>query len=1378
MDKLKKYTLITIFFVVLVCTTFFLVSDNNKRNPEKYINNVLKTRSYAYLPDQAKEFVAEAYKATGEVVLTEKNKIDGQPYLNPEYVKYLELSEEEKENIEVVPNTYVVEAKVELDGAVTVPSSFDLRNYNGYSYITPLKAQGGLGICWAFTSIEHAESFLMLRGNNPGSTKQFSVRQLDYATAEYSTANHTNEHGLHDLGGAGNFLYASYAMANGLTLIDNNLWPFNENMYSMNYHEVFNYSKSEYELNSSVEVPKLNIQSLDLSNSNDIKARDNYLTFVKSYIQTFGGAYVGTDSPTGNCGAYYNGSYIIRLDSKCTANEPHAMQIIGWDDNYTYKYCTTGGKHSTYTTSCPASDTVSGKGAWLLRNSWGSAASYIWLSYDSNNSDIGFITGMSSMANKNWDNNYHTSLRYNDGFYTSANASQSYTKETSMNETLKKVKFYAYGANGTYTIRVCTNGTNQCTDFSSVNVSYPGFATVDLSSANLQLNNDKFTVYVTGTNGGTVLLNSISVFTANNTTTPVIKTLPIEYDGSTLSFNLVSFTREIPEGASVSYRLYDKAGTDYTSYISVSNNIVTLNHVYGKLTVNNSIPRGTYILKASYGGQTFTSNVILEDVVLSGSGTSTSPYIIDTIPKLKKVSEKPGSYYKLTKDLDFAAYGGTFSSIDNFSGSFDGNGYTLSNFEVPIFNKIVGSSSGITTVKNLTLKNSNVSKNGITGALTNEIYDQGYSVKMSNINIIGGSVNSNSQSGALVGRVSVTGSNKISFNSIYSSASVSGNIASGLVGTLYNGTYGSNLYVNFSNIQVTGFNGTTSNSGYIIGGTQNVVPNISNFIVTGKMGTEGSDYHSVIGYYNNVDLIYKATIKDGYYAHGTVPFLSITTTYPSYTNNLAKKNPWDVTSVPGWSNASTYWTTKTVDGVSRMIVLKSAADKISYTKLNTLSVNINSQINIFNYLTPNIDAAKNIAISSSDTSIFTVDSYANIKGVKAGSAFLNIKSYYDGYSAKIPVSVLGNSTLTITFDANGGSGKMNNLIVNENISSILASNSYTRAGYTFKNWNTKADGTGTSYADGASVNTNKNLTLYAQWQPISYTIKFVTNGSNTIANISAKYDSTYNLSEGTKTGYIFDSWNTKADGTGTSYTTSAKNLTSTNGGTVTLYGFYKPITYTLKYDYNFNNLSTIKSFKYDTSYIADTPVYWQQKPFLGWNTKADGSGTNYMPGVTLKNLTTTNNGTVILYAQWGKNNAWSVKNYQFDSNNALLRNIINNTKVSDYIKNFTLSSGYLLATYNGTTKLDNSDLVGTGSITKVLYNGSVVSSMINVIRGDINGDGKVNSADYILIRKHIMDTAKITDIYYKEAADVSKDNNISSADYILIRKYIMNGGTL
>lgn len=100
-------------------------------------------------------------------------------------------------------------------------------------------------------------------------------------------------------------------------------------------------------------------------------------------------------------------------------------------------------------------------------------------------------------------------------------------------------------------------------------------------------------------------------------------------------------------------------------------------------------------------------------------------------------------------------------------------------------------------------------------------------------------------------------------------------------------------------------------------------------------------------------------------------------------------------------------------------------------------------------------------------------------------------------------------TYTIKFDSNGGSGSMANETMTVGGTSALNANAFTRTGYLFKSWNTKADGTGTAYADKASVKDlgvkDSTVTLYAQWNynPHVFLPKSGGKGVITIGLVSA-----------------------------------------------------------------------------------------------------------------------------------------------------------------------------------------------------------------------------------------------------------------------------------
>ena len=111
---------------------------------------------------------------------------------------------------------------------------------------------------------------------------------------------------------------------------------------------------------------------------------------------------------------------------------------------------------------------------------------------------------------------------------------------------------------------------------------------------------------------------------------------------------------------------------------------------------------------------------------------------------------------------------------------------------------------------------------------------------------------------------------------------------------------------------------------------------------------------------------------------------------------------------------------------------------------------------------------------------------------------------------------------TISYNANGGSNAPGNQSKIENKSISLSSSKPTRTGYTFVNWNTKKDGSGTTYKAGASYNSNADLTLYAQWRINKVYIKLDANGGNVSG-------STTNGSCSTSNNIIGCSWNSPKD---------------------------------------------------------------------------------------------------------------------------------------------------------------------------------------------------------------------------------------------------------
>lgn len=60
----------------------------------------------------------------------------------------------------------------------------------------------------------------------------------------------------------------------------------------------------------------------------------------------------------------------------------------------------------------------------------------------------------------------------------------------------------------------------------------------------------------------------------------------------------------------------------------------------------------------------------------------------------------------------------------------------------------------------------------------------------------------------------------------------------------------------------------------------------------------------------------------------------------------------------------------------------------------------------------------------------------------------------------------------------------------------------------------------------------------------------------------------------------------------------------------------------------------------------------------------------------------------------------------------------------------------------------------------------------SILKGDVNGDGKINSTDYALLRRYLLETVEFTE-EQKESADLDNNGKINSTDYSILRRYLL-----
>ena len=216
-----------------------------------------------------------------------------------------------------------------------------------------------------------------------------------------------------------------------------------------------------------------------------------------------------------------------------------------------------------------------------------------------------------------------------------------------------------------------------------------------------------------------------------------------------------------------------------------------------------------------------------------------------------------------------------------------------------------------------------------------------------------------------------------------------------------------------------------------------------------------------------------------------------------------------------------------------------------------------------------------------------------------------------------------NDQASVVFDPNGGSGSMPPLFGLS--SAALTPNGFTNAGLDFGGWNTAPDGSGQSYANGATFPFSDSATLYAQW---GHTVTFNANGgSGTMAPETRDVATTLTANGFTRSGYTFKGWNTSADGSGSSYPDSF-NYPFTFNFNFTLYAQWAIIS---TVTFNGNGGSGYMASESGSFPALLTPSAFTRPgyAFTGWSTAANGIGFYYQNGASYYF-----GSSVTLYAQW------------------------------------------------------------------------------------------------------------------------------------------------
>jgi len=231
-------------------------------------------------------------------------------------------------------------------------------------------------------------------------------------------------------------------------------------------------------------------------------------------------------------------------------------------------------------------------------------------------------------------------------------------------------------------------------------------------------------------------------------------------------------------------------------------------------------------------------------------------------------------------------------------------------------------------------------------------------------------------------------------------------------------------------------------------------------------------------------------------------------------------------------------------------------------------------------------------------------------------------------SSKTFFAIWTANTYTVTYNANGGSVSPSSASVTYPGSVTLPTP--TRLNHTFNGWYTASSGGSFVGGAGSSYSPTSNITLFAQWTIIQYTVTWNANGgsvSPTSSTVNA--GSSVTAPTPTRNGYTFSTWRNPLSGGDPIFVSAGGSYTPTSN--IEFFAIWIANTYTVSYNANGGTGAPSSQTKtHDVTLTLSSTIPTRTNfTFNGWNTASDGSGTNYSAGGSY-----TANASATLWARW------------------------------------------------------------------------------------------------------------------------------------------------
>lgn len=557
------------------------------------------------------------------------------------------------------------------------PSYFKLTNNSGGNLLT-VKNQGTANLCWAFAGTSVLESNLRIKNNIYADYSPYHVN----AVLSYNYSNGVNIYGHKENNSGGNFENDMLYWASNLGPVS--IYQNNTNLQTM---------KNTMLTTDDVSIDEIYLLDKLYNTTASTSAKASFRSELKSLIEESGGVYIHAAAPKGT---YFNSTYnsVYTTTVSQYNSNPHAMVIVGWDDNFSrYNFNTSNGSY-------PSID-----GAWIVQNSWGSSYGdngYYYYSYEDYMIGL-FASGIRRTSEKVYDNTYQYNPTGSLTFVNSKYGANIYNKVSDKKEAITSVGVFSYAQNTKVNIYINRNGSSLSdavkVNNNPINIKYAGYYVYYLPEY-LEIYGNEFSVmveYLTydvnsqtykysvpiQTNSHNMLAKEevgmlpnqsfistnktawqdmypynysvgIKVHTVNlssekKSVESFIKNSKIESSDTKIYLN--TYTNGVENGTSVTYKVRNIKSEDITSNFTIYDSKIVNNYATGYLTIKNPLTDGVYTLVTTIGdvsssktfvvGDGYTTNLLYNNVILGTNYTRDINSYIETYETVTWKSSNP-----------------------------------------------------------------------------------------------------------------------------------------------------------------------------------------------------------------------------------------------------------------------------------------------------------------------------------------------------------------------------------------------------------------------------------------------------------------------------------------------------------------------------------------------------------------------------------------------------------------------------------------------------------------------------------------------------------------------------------------------------------------